>query len=1340
MLLNTSAEVQASNNSTPSPVTFLENKGQWIDKILYEGKSTSTHIYLLNDGISFAQSTPGKIEDRIIQVWNMRFLNMNSKVKVHGNDSKKSVYSYLSGNDPAKWVIHPDLFKSIHYKNIFENIDLDFYGSGNDLKYDYIIHPGGALSSIRAAYDGVKKLEINEQGELVVTTAISQQVQKKPVAWQEISGMRIPVEIEYILSNEFTFGFSAVNGYNKNYDLIIDPLFQMVWASYTQAQGISNNINYCFSSTMDDDGNVYLVNMVDGTFPVTPGAYSGPGSIVPEINVAKFSPDGSTMIYSTYLPGNSSEHGSDIAVDDSGRAYVTGVIDLNFTGITNFPSTPNAYQPVHNTNSDAFLTVLNPLGTALVYSTFLGGTGSETGYGIALGSPNIVYIAGGLSGGNFPSINSNPFPSGGADAFVVKLDISQPGTNGLIYATRFGAGSFMSVQARGIAVNNAGNVFVTGTVQGSFGTPTFPITPGAYNNVYNTGQDNIMTFVTKLSSTTPVTMEYSTYLVPGTGNSIDVHEPTGDAFIVGSTFTFAFPVTPGALQPVHGGVNLADAFAIRLNAAGSSLIYSTFVGGPLHDQGTGVVINSAGEAYICGIAQDGFPTSAGSYQPLNAGSADFFVVNLNSTGTGYACGGSTYVGGSESDYSGNFYDYPSPHVSLRDYGGNNDTILVSSTSHSIDFPTTPGVYGPVKVNSGADQPVFFKLTCQLTAVPPAANFNYNILAGCDTVIVNFNDSTSNNPNSWQWSFPGAIPASSTDQDPQGILYTTSGSYDVILVVCNSSGCDTITQSLQITIPQNILINLGNDTLVCNGEQVNLSAPAGFLNYNWQLNGNPFDTTQSITAIQPGTYTVTVTGASGCSGTDTISVNINNPIVSAGADLTVCNGDSILINSTSGFSTYQWSLNGNALNIQTDSLYASQPGTYVVLATDSIGCSAIDSVVVTSSAPTVALGPDVFLCNNDSILVNATSGFTDYQWLLNGNPVGTQSSIYVSSPGTYVVIVTDSSGCINSDTIAVTAGNITVTLAADTAFCAGNSVVINPGSGFVTYEWMLNGNIIASSDTLVVNQSGDYQVTVTDVSGCEASDNIIITVNSLPQVQAVSDTVICGSGSVQLNVSGAINYQWSPVTYLSSTVIANPVSNPLADITYTVTGTDVNGCTGTDQVIVQVSKQPVASFDYSVDFSCNGLQLFTANKSTNAVNYLWDFGDGNISSEINPVHTYQLLQNQTLQLIAINGSCSDTAIVQNISYQVPVFNNIPDVLTPDGDGKNDCFEIKNIDSLASCFHISIFNRWGNLVYESSNTALCWDGKSDNGSDLPAAVYFYVITIRDEEFKGVVHLMR
>lgn len=1198
--INLSAYSEAPESSQ---VTFLQNKGQWQPEIFYKGISTLTSVSFLKSGLSFSQSgeihNPDGTEEYQSLVWNMKFIKSNQNVQIEGENRKESVISFLYGKDAAKWIIHPPEYSAINYNNIYKNVDLKFYGAGNNLKYDFIVKPGADINSIKAYYEGVQRLSVNKNGELEIETLWNVQLQKSPVAWQLINEVKHFINVQYKLINDTTFGFVAIDNYDKNYELIIDPLFEMVWASYTKALGASNNMNYCFGSAMDNEGNVYLTGRVDGTLPVTPGAYSGPGTVDPEITVSKFSSDGTTLIYSTYISGSSEEMGLGLAVDDSGRAYVTGVVNTNITGSNTYPATANAFKDTITPGSDAILTVLNSTGTGLVYSTFFGGSSGETAHDIKIGNDGMVYITGVTYSSDFPVKASSAIQSGppfSASAFVAKFDISQSGSNSLVYSTKIGGSG--NTTSYSIAIDNVGSAYITGGYSNFGSTPFYPTTIGAYNSTYSGGNDNVMVFVTKLSASIPLSLDYSTFIGPGTGNGIIVNPVTGDAYITGFTRTFSYPVTPGVLQPVHGQDALGnpndDAFVTKLNASGSALVYSTFLGGELQDEGTGIAINSNGEAYIVGETHATFPTSPGAFQPNSNGiSTDFFVVQLNSDATGYGCGGSTYVGGTADDYGTPMYDFPSPLISIKDFSGVNDTIFITGTSHSQDFPTTPGAYEPNKLNGIADQPVFFKMTCALTGVPPVANFNSVINQSCNITSVDFSDNSVGNPTTWQWSFPGASTSSSTQQNPQGIAYATSGTFNITLIACNQFGCDTLSSSISITISQNFSVNLGNDTTICNGKSVILSAPSGFANYNWQLNGNNIGSNSpSLNATQAGIYSVLITDSLGCTGTDSLAVNINTVIVSLGSDITICNNDSILITSTSGFAQYQWLLNGNIIPLNTNSFYASMPGTYTVTVTDSIGCIASDSLNLFVNNPAVTAGGNLLICENDSVLISATPGFSQYQWFLNGNLIAESgNSFYVTLPGTYIVIV---------------------------------------------------------------------------------SDNI--------------------------------------------------------------------GCTATDDIIIQETEELVASFNYTMDFTCDGIELRTINESQNASAYQWILNNGTILNDTNFIQFFESIQNLTIQLIALNGNCTDTATVANISFVIPELKNVPNIITPNGDDLNDCLKIAGLEQLSECFTIHIFNRWGGLVFNSDNMNNCWNGKNNNGDDLSEGVYFYSITINETLLNGVVHLIR
>jgi len=427
------------------------------------------------------------------------------------------------------------------------------------------------------------------------------------------------------------------------------------------------------------------------------------------------------LIYSTFLGGSQVDAGYGIAVDSGGNAYITGE-----THSTNFP-TMNPLQPAYGGSGDAFVTKINPAGSALVYSTYLGGSGQEIGYGIAVDSVGNAYVTGYTTSSDFPAMNPlQPANGGSGDAFVAKIN---PAGSALVYSTYLG-GSQVE-QGHGIAVDSAGNAYVTGytsstdfptmnPLQPSYGgdyydafvakinpvgsafvystylggsqqdngsgiavdsagnayvtggtnSTNFPTTPGAFQTIC------CGAFVTKLNPSGSA-LVYSTYLDNGGGSSIAV-DSAGNAYVSGATDSTNFPITPGAFQTTYGGGSY-DAFVSKLNPSGSALIYSTYIGGSGYDLGYGIAVDSVGNAYVTGHTYaTNFPTTPGALKTVctSDGCVDYgdaFVTRLNPTGS--ALFYSTYLGG------GNF---DSGYGIAVDSAGN---AYVTGGTDSNDFPT-----------------------------------------------------------------------------------------------------------------------------------------------------------------------------------------------------------------------------------------------------------------------------------------------------------------------------------------------------------------------------------------------------------------------------------------------------------------------------------------------------------------------------------------------------------------------------------------------------------------------------------------------------------------------------
>jgi RHS repeat-associated protein len=635
--------------------------------------------------------------------------------------------NYLVGTDANAWRTGVSSFGQIAYTNVYSNIDLKFYGNQNQLEYDFIVRPGGDVNRIAVRYEGVGKLDLTAKGELELGGAggngsgngnadNEKLVQPAPVIYQTIGGSRVSVTGEYVLrgtstgtGNNREVGFRITGNYNRAYPLVIDPLLS--YSTYLGGDYTDDGPDM----VLDASGNAYLTGFTAGSdFPVTTGAYSttyGGGSL--DAFVTKLSANGGSLIYSTFIGGNGADYGRDLAVDTQGQVHVTG-----FTASTNFPTTSGARQTTYGGDeADAFVVKLNASGSALLYSSYLGGSGVDKGFGIAVRSSDghiFVY-------GQTVKINAaNDFPTtSGAyrqtdyssdDSFVARFNPAGGGASDLVYSTYFGG--FGSDIPTDLGVDGSGNAYFTGYTT----SITLPTTTGAFQTTYGGGSQDA--FVTKLNST-GTALSYSTFLGGSgaeTGHDL-VIASDGTVYLAGDTSSTNFGTTTGAAQTVLAGSD--DVFVVRLNADGSARLYSTYLGGSGSDKGFGIALDGQGNIYLSGItaSSTNFPTTPGAFQTAYGGStADaFFSLLAASTGTTYTLGYSSYLGGSGHDFARD--------IAVDSVG---NPYLNGGTA-SADFPVTSGVY---QTEPGGSTDIFltkFALTrLEFTTQPGNAYTNANL--------------------------------------------------------------------------------------------------------------------------------------------------------------------------------------------------------------------------------------------------------------------------------------------------------------------------------------------------------------------------------------------------------------------------------------------------------------------------------------------------------------------------------------------------------------------------------------------------------------------------------------
>jgi len=549
------------------------------------------------------------------------------------------------------------------YRDLYPGIDLTYYGREGQLEYDFVVRPGADLRRILVGFSGAEKVEVDAQGDLLLRTGPDAIRQRKPIAYQEVNGTRREIPVSYVLKGAHRVAFK-VAAHDSGRPLIIDPaLFYSTYLGGSirdGGQGIA----------VDSAGNAYVTGLSNSPdFPTATGAFQGTLAGSFDAFVTKINPVGSApLVYSTYLGGSGDDYGLGIAVDAAGNASLTG-----FTNSPNFPTTPAAIQSAPGGSADAFVTKLNSSGSALIYSTYLGGSGYDVGQGIALDSLGSAYVTGVTSSADFPtSVAAFQIALAGSfDAFVTKLNLA--GSAPLVYSTYLGGDS--DDRGYAVAVDSSGSAYVTGYTTST----NYPTTPGAFQTTYAGGAD---VFVAKLNPAGSTPLLYSTYL-GGTGQDIGqaiAVNASGNAFVTGKT-SGSFPTTASAFQSTFGGGG-SDVFATRLNPSGSApLVYSTYLGGSGDDAGYGIALDGSDDAYLTGYTNSpNFPTTAGVFQTtFGGGRFDGFVTKLNPAGSAPLVY-STYLGGSGEDagqgiaFDGMFNAY------------------VTGYTGSTNFPTTPGAF------------------------------------------------------------------------------------------------------------------------------------------------------------------------------------------------------------------------------------------------------------------------------------------------------------------------------------------------------------------------------------------------------------------------------------------------------------------------------------------------------------------------------------------------------------------------------------------------------------------------------------------------------------------------
>ncbi len=671
--------------------------------------------------------------------------------EITGNEKAVTKVNYFKGNDPSQWKTNISTYDVVSLGEVYDGIELKLKAYGSNVEKLFCLKPGADPQQIKVRLSGIQPagnpppespsvrgtgscpplagvgggsgargLSVNEHGELVAETELGPVKFTKPVAYQEIDGKRVAVSVEYSIQNpevrrqkqkargkrqissgekgmgikgkylasnlkpptsnpKSEYGFNVAS-YDKSHDLIIDPLLA---STYLGGSGADHG----YSLTLDTSGNIYVTGQTYSTdFPTTSGAYgtSHNGGDY-DVFVSKLDSGLTSLLASTYLGGSGWDRGYSLALDPSGNVYVTGM-----TESTNFSTTSGAYGTSHNGGAyDVFVSKLDGGLTSMLASTYLGGSGWDWGYSLALDTSGNVYVTGMTESTNFSTTSGaydTSFNGGWDDVFVSKLD---GGLTSMLASTYLGGSGFD--YGYSLALDTSGNVYVTGLTWST----DFPTTSGAYDtsdNVYND------VFVSKLDGEL-TSMLASTYL-GGSGTDYGYSlalDTSGNVYVTGFTESTDFPTTSGAYDTPYNVYN--DVFVSKLDGGLTSLLASTYLGGSGIDYGYSLALDTSGNVYVTGLTEStDFPTTSGAYDTSSNGSYDVFVSKLDGGLTSLLA--STYLGGSDVGYS----------LAL-DTSGN---VYVTGKTASSDFPTTSGAYD-TSYNGGDYDAFVSKLDSNLSA-------------------------------------------------------------------------------------------------------------------------------------------------------------------------------------------------------------------------------------------------------------------------------------------------------------------------------------------------------------------------------------------------------------------------------------------------------------------------------------------------------------------------------------------------------------------------------------------------------------------------------------------------
>ena len=1268
---------------------FIENKGQWPSQIYYQSPLNFGEIYFEKDNFTFLLfDNPNKHQHLTSEMNNhsednhsskghhfkIQFLNSQTTEIKSINEPLLNYYNYFIGNNPQNWASYVAAYSTIQYENIYQGINMQVSGYGNDMKYEYYLSPYADFSLIKTKYLGIDNIQIKD-GNLVYKTLKSDITELKPYAFQIIDNKEIEVKCNYVLNKKTnTVSFNFPNGYDTSKELVIDP--QIIFTRLTE----STNSNFGFTATYDDLGRAYgggIVFNSGGIYPTTLGAYDqtfNGGHI--DIGITCYHETTGAIIYSTLIGGDSTDLPNSMIINNAGELVVLGT-----TSSPNFPMSLNntAFDSTYNggdtaifsnngvsleTGSDIILFKLSNDGSNLNASTYLGGTGNDGlnddniyqniydstdlnfNYGdvfrgeVIVDSSDNIYIASSTNSIDFPIVNSSTYFQGFQDAIIVKFKTNLD----TILFSRFLGGSDDDA-AYSMKIDNNGNLFVVGGTK----SMDFPVGLNGTTPTYLGGVAD--GYIAKLDGDTGNIIQT---IYVGTSNYdqvilIDL-DLDNNVYVVGQTLGH-YPI----FNAIYGTPNTKH-FIHKFSNDLSSTFYSTTFGSDtsfVQISPTALLVDICDRVFVSGwggytnffrnstsTTYDlmNLPLTIDAVQSTYNGFGDFyfFILDKDATSLEYA----TFFGGTAQE-----------HVDGGTSRFDENGIIYQAVCAACSGGTFPSSAGYAQTTTTQCNLGVIKFDLEL----PSTNVDVDAFpraTGCVPLVVNFNG-VYDNVTSFNWDFGDG----NTSIDPNPIhTYTDTGIYYVTLIGLDSNSCnlaDTATLSVLVE-DDSLSANFTNNLIIdCNSLTVSAKASNyATTDYVWDMGDGNFLYTDSIyyQYASAGNYKIqlVISDSTSCELADSSSIDItllptlNNEIIAS--DTTGC--IPLSVNFSSGHINYDsiyWDFgngNYNNANHSFNQIYTTA-NTYNVslVLIDSNSCNITDTAYMTvttiddSTHIDYQLDSIFFQC--DSMQLNTTSNYnnaTSYYWDFgNGQISNTPNANTIYNAGDYIGthIITDTNNiCYPSDTALfniMLLPKLYAEIIADTLGCIPFDVNFNSfsSSNTAVYNWNFGDGNTSSIQNPVYTYTnvGLYNVNliVEDTNTCNVTVIDQATVQTITGEVFVDITITptyyaCDSIvlSLDANYIGGL-HEWNMGN--GDILYGQNISYTYTQygnypITYTITDSSQE-CLSQDTAIRNINFFEVnASLSASDTSGCIPLEVDFNNLSLGNNNYLWNNGQNN----------------------------------------------------------------------------------------------------------------------------------